>query len=436
MDAERQRPTWSVHRSLFLSATAVILLLAFLGVWSVRTQIAGAVVGAGVIEVATTRTAVQHPIGGVVVEILKRDGDRVRAGEVVLRLDDSKLRSDLAVNESALFETLASIARLEAAIEERHELDLDPLLVEAAARDPNVRALVARQQRQLDTYFTAIATEMSLIDEQTAQTGAQIDGVEAQLAAKQDEQSLLADELARSRELAGRELIRTSELTALETEDVKIRGEIGQFESQIADLRGRIAENRLKRLTVVTDAAELAETELNRLRPERTRLLEERSVILDERSHLEIRAPVSGRIIDSQVFGLHSVVVAASPLMMIVPDDEPVLARVRVFATDVDQVHLGQDASLKFKAFDGRQLPIILGTVRQVSADAFLDQRTQKTYYDVLVALDDAELAKLGQRTLIPGMPVEAFMATDSRTPLNYALRPIMVYFDRAFRDS
>jgi len=436
VDAERQRPTWSVHRSLFLSVTAVVLLVAFLGVWSVRTHIAGAVVGAGVIEVSTTRTAVQHPIGGVVVEILKRDGDRVRAGDVVLRLDDRKLQSDLAVNESALFETLASIARLEAAIEDRHELDPDPLLVEAAARDPEVRALVARQQRQLDTYFTAIATEMSLIDEQNAQTEAQISGVQAQLAAKQDEQSILADELTRSRDLAGRELIRTSELTTLETEDVKIRGEIGQFESQIADLRGRIAENRLKRLSGVTDAAELAGTELNRLRPERTRLLEERSVILDELSHLEIRAPVSGRIIDSQVFGLHSVVLAASPLMMIVPDDEPVLARVRVFATDIDQVHLGQDASLKFKAFDGRQLPIILGTVRQVSADAFLDQRTQKTYYDVLVAMEDTEMAKLGPRTLIPGMPVEAFMATDSRTPLNYALRPIMVYFDRAFRDS
>ena len=436
MEADRRRQTWSIHRSLFLSIAAILILLAFLSVWSVRTNTAGAVVGAGVIEVSTTRTAVQHPIGGVVVEIHKRDGDVVQAGDIVLRLDDNRLRSDLAVNESALFETLASIARLEAAIEDRHELLLDPLLAEAAAANPDVRTLVERQQRQLDSHFTALDTEMRLLDEQSAQTESQIAGVQAQLAGKQGEEALLAAELERGRELAGRELIRSSDLTTLETEDVKVRGEIGQLEAQIAELRGRIAETRLKRLSVVNDAAELAGTELNRLRPERTRLLEERSVILEELSRLDIRAPVSGRIIDSQVFGLRSVVVAASPLMMIVPDDEPVLARVRVYSTDVDQVYLGQDASLKFKSFDGRQLPIILGQVRQVSADAFLDQRTQTTYYDVLVGLEQVELAKLGDKALIPGMPVEAFLATDSRTPLNYVLRPIMFYFDRAFRDA
>lgn len=436
MEPDPRRQTWSVHRSLFLSVTTILILLAFLAVWSVRTNIAGAVVGAGVIEVSTTRTTVQHPIGGVVVEILKRDGDQVEAGDVVLRLDDSKLRSDLAVNESALFETLASIARLEAAIEGRHEMILDPLLTDAAAADPDVQTLIERQQRQLENHFTALDTEMRLLDEQNAQTESQISGVQAQLAGKRDEQTLIAAELGRGRELAGRELIRTSELTTLETEDIKVRGELGQLEAQIAELRGRMAETRLKRLSVVNDAAELAGTELNRLRPERTRLLEERAVILEDLSRMEIRAPVGGRIIDSQVLGLRSVVVAASPLMMIVPGDEPVLARVRVFATDVDQIYLGQDASLKFKSFDGRQLPIILGQVRQVSADAFLDQKTQMTYYDVLVALDPAELAKLGDKTLIPGMPVEAFLATDSRTPLNYVLRPIMFYFDRAFRDA
>jgi multidrug efflux pump subunit AcrA (membrane-fusion protein) len=128
--------------------------------------------------------------------------------------------------------------------------------------------------------------------------------------------------------------------------------------------------------------------------------------------------------------------VAASPLMMIVPEDEPVLARIRISATDIDQVHVGQEASLKFTAFNGRQIPIILGTVRQVSADAFLDQLTQKSYYNVTVALEEAELAKLGHKDLLPGMPVEAFLATESRTPLNYLLRPIVFYFNRSFRDA
>jgi HlyD family type I secretion membrane fusion protein len=215
-----------------------------------------------------------------------------------------------------------------------------------------------------------------------------------------------------------------------------VRGEIGRLEAQIAELRGRITEAGLKQLSVTTDAADLIGVELSRLRPERTRLLEARSEILEELSQLEIRAPVSGRIIESQILGLRSVVVAASPLMMIVPEDEPVLAVVRVSATDVDQIYVGQDASLKFKSFNGRQIPIILGRVLQISADAFLDQRTQKTYYNVAIALNEAELSKLGDTELIPGMPVEAFLTSESRTPLSYAMRPILFYFDRAFRDA
>ena len=356
-----------MRRPLAMGLVAVLLLLGVLGVWSVRARIAGAVIGQGVIEVSSTMTAVQHPIGGVVAEILLRDGDPVQAGAVVLRLDDRQLRSDLTVVESDLYEALANIARLEAAIEGRTEMILHPVLAEAATL-PDIATLLDRQRRQLTAYYMANLAEEGLLDEQVSQVGAQIEGVEAQLAAKSDEAALV--------------------------------------------------------------------TELTRLRPERTRFLERRASILDGLTKLDIRAPVSGRIYESKVLGLRSVVVAASPLMMIVPDDVPVQANVRVFATDIDQIYPGQEASLKFKAFNGRQLPIILGQVAQISADSFLDQRTQKTYYEVKVALLPAELAKLGAQDLIPGMPVEAFMSTESRTPLNYVLRPILFYFDRAFRDA
>lgn len=417
-----------------VGVVAVLLLLMVFGVWAARAHIAGAVIGIGVIEVSTTRTAVQHPIGGVVVEILHREGDRVAAGDVVLRLDDRSLLSDLTVTEGGLFETLVNIARLEAALEGRQDMDLHPLLIDAAS--PELDALLARQQRQLDDHFLTIETERQLLAEQVAQTEAQIVGIEAQLDAKRDEQTILATELVRGHDLSDQGLIRTPELTTLEKADAAVRGEIGRLEAQIAELRGRITEAGLKQLAVTTDAADLIGVELSRLRPERTRLLEARSEILEELSRLEIRAPVSGRIIQSQILGLRSVVVAASPLMMIVPDDEPVLAVVRVSATDIDQIYVGQDASLKFKSFNGRQIPIILGQVLQISADAFLDQRTQKTYYTVAIALHEAELNKLGDTDLIPGMPVEAFLTSESRTPLSYAMRPILFYFDRAFRDA
>ena len=424
-----------MRRPLAMGLVAVLLLLGVLGVWSVRARIAGAVIGQGVIEVSSTMTAVQHPIGGVVAEILLRDGDPVQAGAVVLRLDDRQLRSDLTVVESDLYEALANIARLEAAIEGRTEVILHPVLAEAATL-PDIATLLDRQRRQLTAYFMANLAEEGLLDEQVSQVGAQIEGVEAQLAAKSDEAALVSQELVKARDLNAKGLIKFSELLSLEKAEVVIRGESGRLTAQIAELRGKIAEIDLKRHSVAPDAAAALVTELTRLRPERTRFLERRASILDGLTKLDIRAPVSGRIYESKVLGLRSVVVAASPLMMIVPDDVPVQANVRVFATDIDQIYAGQEASLKFKAFNGRQLPIILGQVAQISADSFLDQRTQKTYYEVKVALLPAELAKLGAQDLIPGMPVEAFMSTESRTPLNYVLRPILFYFDRAFRDA
>ena len=214
------------------------------------------------------------------------------------------------------------------------------------------------------------------------------------------------------------------------------RGEIGKLTAQIAELRGKISEIGLNRHSVRPDAVNLAAQDLAKLRPERTRFLEGRASILDGLTKLEIRAPVSGQIYQSRVQGVQSVVVAAVPLMMIVPDHVPVLASIRVFSTDIDQTYLGQAASLKFKAFNGRQIPIILGRVAQISADATLDTRTQKTYYQVKVALLPEEMVKLGDKDLIPGMPVEAFLSTETRTPLSYVLRPFMFYFDRAFRDS
>ena len=424
-----------MRRPLAMGLVAVLLLLGVLGVWSVRARIAGAVIGQGVIEVSSTMTAVQHPIGGVVAEILLRDGDPVQAGAVVLRLDDRQLRSDLTVVESDLYEALANIARLEAAIEGRTEMILHPVLAEAATL-PDIATLLDRQRRQLTAYYMANLAEEGLLDEQVSQVGAQIEGVEAQLAAKSDEAALVSQELVKARDLNAKGLIKFSELLSLEKAEVVIRGESGRLTAQIAELRGKIAEIDLKRHSVAPDAAAALVTELTRLRPERTRFLERRASILDGLTKLDIRAPVSGRIYESKVLGLRSVVVAASPLMMIVPDDVPVQANIRVFATDIDQIYPGQEASLKFKAFNGRQIPIILGQVAQVSADSFLDQRTQKTYYEVKVSLLPDELAKLGAQDLIPGMPVEAFMSTESRTPLNYVLRPILFYFDRAFRDA
>lgn len=412
------------------------LLLASLGVWSVSVNIGGAVIGSGTIEVATVMTVVSHPIGGVVEAILAKNGTQVEAGDVVLTLDSFKLRSDLKVVEGDLFETLANIARREAEIEGRLDLNLHPVLQEALLERADLVALVDRQQQQLNSYHSQIQTSIDLLKEQVLQIKAQIKGIESQLTAKKKEMQFNFEELDNAKVLATKGLIKASEVFRLQRAEVTISGEIGKLNATIAELRGKISELRLKANSVKPAAQELAEAQLTKLRPSRTRFLQKRAALVDDLTKLEIRAPISGQIHDSKVQGVRSVLVAAKPLMMIVPDDDQMVVGVRIFAADIDQVHIGQQASLKFKAFSSRDTPIILGRVDTISADALFDPIKKKYYYDVKVALEAEELGKLGKKHLIPGMPVEAFLTTQSRTPLNYVTRPLKTYFDRAFRDS
>ena len=258
----------------------------------------------------------------------------------------------------------------------------------------------------------------------------------AQLNAKREERTFSEAELERLDTLAGRGLVKQSERFSLLKTMSTIEGEIGKLEARAAELRGKISETELKRHMIIPKERKLAVAELSKLRPERTKFLERRSTLLNQMSKLEIRAPISGRAHDSNVLGIKSVVVAGKPLMMIVPDSDPGIVLVRIDATDIDQIYPRQEASLKFKAFNGRHIPIILGEVSSISADVFKDPVTRRSYYEVTLTMDESELAKLGERALLPGMPVEAFLSTESRTPLNYVLQPLLTYFDRAFRDA
>lgn len=432
----KTRRTWTTTRAFSLVIMTLIVTLVGIVAWSTQARISGAVIGKGTIEVSTTMTPVQHPIGGVIEEIYARNGDPVAAGDVLVRLDSKQLQSDLKVVEGDLFETLANIARLEAVIDNRETIEFHPLLRAAAEDSPELQRMVNRQRMQLAAHFTAVTSGRDLLREQIVQIRAEIEGVIAQIAAKTDELDLMASEIANAEKLAENQLIRSSQLFALRRDDVKARGELGNLEAKVASLRGKISELTLKQLAVVPTAQEKAEEALSKLRPLRTRYLEQRLQIAGDLTRLEIRAPVSGTIHQSAVLGKRSVVVAAVPLMMIVPDGDPIRVAVKIDAADIDQVHVGQQASLKFKAYSQRSIPIILGDVSRISADALSDPVTKSFYYDVKVDLQDTEMSKLDGRKLLPGMPVEAFMATESQTAIKYVLQPIKYYFDRAFRDT
>jgi HlyD family secretion protein len=426
---------WSYRKPVLIGALAAFMLVGGVGAWSTQVTIAGAVVGRGRIEVDTTKQVIQHPTGGVVAEILVSNGDVVEAGDVVVRLDGFALRTQLNTVEGELIELLAKQARLEAEIDDRRRLDVGGMLAERAG-NPATRDTIERQQRLLDASFTTLEQKSGLVRKKIAQVRSQIDAGRAQLTAKDEQVALVDDDLAKAAILAKQGLIKGSQVSDLRRERARLMGEAGMHAANIAELNEKIVELELELLALPVERRSLAAEELSKLQPEKVKLTEGRAELGDKLAQLDVRTPVSGFIHDSQVGGVRSVVIEATPIMYVVPTDRPTIAVVRVEAHDIDQVHAGQQAELRFSAFHRRATPLVEGEVVTVSADAYVDQVTRGYYYEARIAISDAALAELGGKLLVPGMPVEAFFATEKQTPFAYVTKPLVDYFNLAYRDT
>ncbi|AEI94952.1 HlyD family type I secretion periplasmic adaptor subunit [Roseobacter litoralis] len=436
MNGQSQQPrAWKATGPLMVGITALLILVGVIGVWSVQARIAGAVIASGNIEVESNRQVLQHPQGGVVGALPVKDGDFVNAGDTVLRFDDTQLRSELAIVEGQLFEILARKARLKA---ERDGLDALPLteeLAELAAEDDAVQALIDGQAQLFEARATSLQQSSEQILEQIAQAENQIEGATAQLAALETQRGLIEAELTDSQTLFEKGLAPASRVSSLQREQARLLGEIGSVTSSIAQLRGEIASLSIERISLTSRLREEAISTLRDLQFQEVELVQRRLSTTDTLSRMELRAPVSGVIYGSRIFALRSVVSPAEPIMYIIPQDQPMVVAARVDPIHIDQVHVGQEATLRFAAFDQRMTPEIIGHVVRMSADVFTDEVTGMSYYEVKLVPMDGEAEKLGGQVLLPGMPVEAFIKTAERSPLNYLAKPLTDYFTRAFRE-
>ena len=427
------RPVYSAKLPLTVGFIALILLVGGIGVWSVRTQISGAVIASGMIVVENNRQVVQHAEGGVVGTIDARDGDSVLAGDLLLRLDDTLLQSELAVAELQLIELKARRARLEAERDAAEEITFDSDI----AANPNAAASeqIEGQRKLFIARRDTLQQELSQIEERVEQTGNQIAGTEAQLAALGIQQELITEELVDQETLLEKGLVQAQRVSTLRREAARLAGEIGMLTSNVAQLKGEIAAFEIEKLRLSGSRRESAIKELRDIQFRELELTEQRTSLLERLSRLDVRAPVSGIVYGSTVFAEKAVVRPADPLMFVIPQDQPLIVSARVEAIHIDQIHVGQTATLRFSAFNQRKTPEISGTVISVSADVLQDEVTGQTYYQVEVVPLADELPKLEEQVLLPGMPVEAYLRTEERTPISYLTKPFTDYFSRSFRE-
>ena len=271
--------------------------------------------------------------------------------------------------------------------------------------------------------------------ERELQLEEQIKGTEAEVASLEQQAELIQKELADQRTLFEKGLAQANRVLALEREAARLEGERAQRVAQIAQLRGQISELAVERLRLGDDRREKAVAELREIGFRELELKERRLALLEQLSRLDIRAPRPGVVYDLAVHALQAVIRPADPILYIVPNDTKLVVDARVDPVQIDQLYPTQEAVLRFSAFNVRTTPELFGTVTNISADAFRDEVTGTTYYRIEVVPNEGELAKLGKRHLVPGMPVEVFIQTGERTALNYLVRPITDYFARALRE-
>jgi HlyD family secretion protein len=425
----------SIHRHLLAASVVALALVAALAGWARSTEIAGAVIATGVVVVESDVKKVQHSAGGTVGELNVRDGDHVKAGEVVLRLDDTQTKANLAVVTGSLDELEARQARLEAEKESAEAIRFPDELLAREKTDPEVARLLDGERKLFSLRFDALAGQKAQLRERASQLREEISGLTEQIGAKTQEITLIQEELEGVMELWKKQLVPFTRVTSLKRDAARLDGERGQLIASKASTAGKISEVELQVIQVDDDARSKGAEELSNVRAKISELDERKIAADDLLKHIDIRAPQSGRVHEMSVHTVGGVIGPGETVMLIVPEDDSLSIEAKVSPNDIDQLRADQPTLLRFSAFNQRTTPQLNGTISWISADLTQDPHSGASYYTMRIAVSDAEMARLRGLKVIPGMPVEVFVQTDSRTVLSYLIKPLADQVMRTFRD-
>jgi HlyD family secretion protein len=432
--SEKQGARGSIRNHLIIGLAVVALLAGGLGGWASTAQISGALIAPGSVVVESNVKKVQHPTGGVVGEVRARDGDVVKAGDVVVRLDDTVTKASLAIVTKNLDGMLARAARLEAEQRGLDKIAFPQALLERAD-DPDVKAVMASESKLFEVRVYGRAGQKSQLRERVVQLNEEIAGLTAQEKAKDQEIALVEKELIGVRDLYDKHLVQLSRLTTLERDLARLSGERAQYIAARAQAKGKITETELQIIQVDKDMVSDVSKDLREANDKIGEFVERKVTAEDQLRRVDIRAPQDGMVLQSTVHTVGGVITAGDAIMLIVPQADDLQVEAKVNPQDIDKLQVGQKTLLRLSAFNQRTTPELTGIVTRVSPDVTTDQRTGQSYYTIRISMPPEEVARLGDVKLIPGMPVEAFVQTGERTLISYLIKPLSDQLMRAFRE-
>ena len=412
----------------------LVLGVGLTGGWSVLVPLSAAVTVQGSLVVESNVKKIQYPGGGVIAEIPAHDGMRVKQGDLLVRLDETQLRSNLQVLSDQLDETRVRIARLTA---ERDGSDAPKMPGNSGSRatSQDLASLFASETSLFKARLGTRENQRQVLRSNIAQLEEQIDGIDAQIKAKSAQLDLISSELKGVQELYDKQLVPLTRLTALQRQAAQLDGERSQLKSTTAETRSKISQAELEILKIDQDLRSEAMKDLRDAQDRESELTQKIVAARDSLNRVEIRAPTAGVVHQLTVHTIGGVIAAGEVIMEVVPDSDDLQVEAKLPPVNIDKVHVDQDVLVRFSAFNQRTTPQIKGLVSYVSADLTEDQQSKSSYYTIRVSLAASELSRLKNLKLVSGMPAELFLQTGSRTMMSYLLKPITDQLKRTFSE-
>lgn len=414
--------------------TGLALFMGTVGVWAVVTPMSGAVIASATFVSENRVRQMRHPTGGVVSALHVREGSQVRAGDVLLRLDETIARTSLQIISWQLDEAMARAARLTAERDQTHAVAF-PATLTARENDPEIRRLLAAEARMLVARTTTRDGARAQLIKRIGQLQNEIEGLRVQERGKTREAAINGRELETVRSLAQRNLVPQTRVNALDREAAQIETTRGALKSQIAQSEAKIAETELQITQVDDDWHRDVLRELRETEAKIAELAERKVAAEDQYRRLDIRAPLDGIVHHLAVNAIGAVINPTEPILTLVPVSEDLHLEARIQPSDHDQVHLGQPVKIKLHAFNPRTTRELTGVVARVASDTSRDGPNSPASYAVRISLEPDQFAAIAPQQIASGMQADIFITTSARTPLTYLVQPFADQIARAFRE-
>jgi HlyD family secretion protein len=423
---------FSVRKHVVFATVAIGVLVGGIGGWAAMANLSGAVIASGSFVVERNVKKVQHSLGGIVAEINVKNGDRVDAGQVLLRLDATQIAAELGIIRSQYVELTARSARLAAEGNGRDTVVFPKGFVSQSA---DAKDAAEAEVSLFNENRKAKESQKEQLRLKIVQSNEEISGLGSQRDAKHGELQIIKNELAEVKKLQVKQLTTISRVYSMERESMRIGGEHGGLVAQIARAKGQISEINVQMLGLDENFRAQAQRELRTIEAKLSELGEREIATRDKLTRVDIRSPRNGLVHELAVHTVGGVVTPAEQLMLIVPEEDALSIQARIMPNDIDHVAVGRPARFRLSAFNQQTTPEMHGRIVNVAADVTTDAKTGQSFYIVRLEMDEKSRKLIGELKLVPGMPVEVFMTTGDRTALSYFTKPFTDNMARAFKE-